>query len=147
MVITCENLGAYIDLPDIPDAMIVFSPGKNFVATTLLLNKLPADVKWIHFGDLDPEGYKIALTMSKRTGRPLSFFIPSFIDEYIDMAYPVGNQWKALPSIPGLDELQRRGLGIYQERFMLDERLQGEIISEMNRIHASVDPKTLNNAY
>ena len=133
MVITCENLGAYIDLPDIPDALIVFSPGKNFVATTLLLNKLPAAVKWIHLGDLDPEGYKIALTMSKRTGRPPSFFVPSFINEYIDMAYSVGNQWKTLSDISGLDELQRRGLGIYQERFMLDERLQGEIISEINR--------------
>jgi hypothetical protein len=47
--------------------------------------------------------------------------------------YPVDNQWKALPSISGLEELQRRGLGIYQERFMLDDRLQSEIISEINR--------------
>jgi len=132
-VITCENLGAYIDFPDIPDAIIVFSPGKNIVATTRLLNKLPAEVRWIHFGDLDPEGYKIAITMSKETGRPLSFYIPSFINEYLDMGYPVGNKWKALPDIPELKELQSRGLGIYQERFMLDERLQAELALDVNQ--------------
>jgi len=82
--------------------------------------------------------------MSKKTERPLIFFVPSFVSEYIDMGYHVGNKWENLPVIPGLDELRKMGLGLYQERFMLDIRLQSEFISELDdcsrRIMTDADP-------
>lgn len=55
VVITCENLGAFIDLPLPEDALAVFSPGKHVEPTVQLLGRLPASA-WVHFGDLDPDG-------------------------------------------------------------------------------------------
>jgi len=49
-IITCENLGAYIDLPHIPASTIVFSPGKDIRAVILFLRSFP-DAKWLHVGD------------------------------------------------------------------------------------------------
>jgi hypothetical protein len=93
VIITCENLGAYIDIPDIPNAAIVYSPGKDIRSTVNLLDSLPSS-GWIHFGDIDPEGVNIALQIAKKTKRPFSSFIPSFIEDYFDLSHRVRVSWK-----------------------------------------------------
>lgn len=133
-VVTCENLGAFIDLPDIPNVTIVYAPGKDIGPAVLLLNLLPSS-RWVHFGDLDPEGVNIALRISRKTNRPLVFFVPTFAEEYLELelGYRIKEQWKdPLPNLPILKCLQEKGMGIYQERFMLDERLQDDLADVCN---------------
>ena len=58
-VITCENLGAYIDLPANESTLVIYSPGADTEAAVALLKMFPA-AQWMHFGDLDPEGVEIS---------------------------------------------------------------------------------------
>jgi hypothetical protein len=135
VIITCENLGAYIDISDIPHAAIVYSPGKDIRSTVKLLNSLPTS-GWLHFGDIDPEGVNIALQIAKKTSRSFSFFIPSFIEDYFDLGYRVKDSWKGtLINEPVLKELHKRGSGIFQERFVLDERLYKELTKIVADFH------------
>lgn len=86
------------------------------------------DSKWIHFGDIDPDGIKIALMISKKTGRPLDIYIPTFLEEYFDLGFRTKVQWDGINlSIPPLEKLKESGIGIYQERYMLDKRLYEDI--------------------
>jgi hypothetical protein len=133
-VVTCENLGAFIDLPEVPNVTIVYAPGKDIGPATLLLNLLPSS-RWVHFGDLDPEGVNIALSISRRTNRPLIFFVPTFVQEYLELelGHRIKEQWKdPLPNLPILKSLQEKRMGIYQERFMLDERLRDDLVNVCN---------------
>jgi hypothetical protein len=140
VIITCENLGAYIDVPDIPNAAIVYSPGKDIRSTIKLLISLPTS-RWIHFGDIDPEGFNIALQIANKTKRPFSFFIPPFIEDYLDLSHRVKDSWKKTPvNDPALKEFRRRGSGIFQERFVLDERLKEELTKRVEDFNTRDDP-------
>jgi len=126
-LITCENLGAYIDLPLSPTTMAVYSPGKDTTAVIELLRKLP-DVGWVHFGDLDPEGFRIARTIADAIGREARFYIPSFAADYLPGRSFKGN-WNDYsgPEHPVVVELIRTRRRIFQEVFMLDPRLAGDL--------------------
>lgn len=126
VIVTCENLGAYIDLPLHKDMLAVYSPGKDSAPAVNLLKKLPKS-KWLHFGDLDPEGLSIARQISYAADREMALFVPSFADEYLDFAKKPKIQWAAIPTIPIFNELKKRGKGIYQEVFMLDDRLEHDL--------------------
>lgn len=128
LVITCENLGAYIDLPLPENALAVFSPGKQTEFAIGLLAKLPTS-KWVHFGDLDPEGLEIAEQIANASGRKMALYIPSFATEYVKlgMAQKKKVVWKTESEHPVLKGLAERREGLYQEVFMLDPRLEEEI--------------------
>lgn len=128
VVITCENLGAYIDLPLPGNALAVFSPGKHTEIAIGLLAKLPTS-KWVHFGDLDPEGLEIVGQISRVSGREIALYIPSFASEYVElgMAQKKNIVWEIESEHPVLKALAKRGEGLYQEVFMLDTRLENEI--------------------
>lgn len=121
-IITCENLGAYIDLPARETTLVVYSPGADTEAAVALLKLLP-DVPWMHFGDLDPEGVDIAGRIAKETGRMLKLAIPDFAEDYLDASMPVETQWGDVPDIEILKKLKDKGMRIFQEVFMLDDRL------------------------
>lgn len=127
MIITCENLGAYIDLPVTPNIAVVFSPGKNVSAAVFFLSMLKQS-RWMHFGDIDPDGLNIATDIAKKTARRLSLFIPFFIEEYLGSGYKPKSPWKALPcSSPLIEKYKKSGKGLYQESLLLDERLRDAI--------------------
>ncbi len=128
VVITCENLGAYIDLPLPENALTVFSPGKHTEFAIELLAKFPTS-KWVHFGDLDPEGLEIAEQIAHASGREMFLYIPSFATEYVEsgMAQKKGVVWKIESEHPALKALIERNEGLYQEVFMLDHRLREEM--------------------
>lgn len=132
MIITCENLGPYIDLTVSENTLVVFSPGQNTQTAVALLKTLP-DVTWMHFGDLDPKGVEIAMRIADESGRPLNLFIPSFAEEYLDAAKPVKTQWGDVPSNPLLLVLKKMDKGLFQEVFMLDERLSADISSKFHK--------------
>lgn len=129
-VITCENLGAYVDLPLPPAAMAVFSPGADIEAAAALLNALP-DSKWIHFGDIDPDGLDIAENLGRETGRAVQFYVPSFAEEYLP-GRPTETPWKGIPDRPIFHELKRTQKRIFHEVFMLDGRLSADLLAMTN---------------
>lgn len=130
LAVTCENLGAYVDLP-LPDTvMAIYSPGADIEAAATLIKHLP-EVQWIHFGDIDQDGLEIAESLAKETSRELNLYIPSFAEEYLP-GRPVETHWRKSPDSPLFKELRRTQKRIFQEVFMLDPRL-GEEIAAMAR--------------
>ncbi len=128
VIITCENLGAYIDLPLPENSLAVFSPGKHTEIAIELLAKLPTS-KWVHFGDIDPEGLEIAEQIANASGRKMVLYIPSFATEYVElgMAQKKKVVWEIKSEHSVLKALTEREEGLYQEVFMLDVRLEEEI--------------------
>ena len=122
-VITCENLGAYVDLPIPQWAMALYSPGQDVEPALEVLRRLPKTTSWWHFGDLDPDGISIAKRLAAVSKRPLRLYIPSFASEYLERARPPKGAWGEIPDYPILLALKNRKLGIEQEVFMLDARL------------------------
>lgn len=128
IAISCENLGAYIDLPVDSSVLVVFAPGADIEPASTLLGMLPT-IRWIHFGDLDPVGITIGKSLAAKLARPLELFIPTFAGEYLGAARSPKKQWGDIPDISILKTLKDRKHGLFQEVFMLDGRLAGEIIA------------------
>lgn len=121
-VITCENLGAYIDFPASESSLVIYSPGADTEAAVALLKMFPSAM-WMHFGDLDPEGIDIAKRIAGEIERDIKLLIPFFAEDYLDAAKPVETAWSDVPDIPLLVALKEKERRIFQEVFMLDERL------------------------
>lgn len=125
LIVTCENLGAYIDLPMPCGYMVVYAPGANIETAVKILKYFP-ETRWFHFGDVDPDGLKIAQTLAREAKRPLTFFVPSFAEEYLP-GRPVKKPWGEVPGRKVFQELKRKHTRLFQEVFMLDGRLNSEI--------------------
>ena len=126
LLITCENLGAYIDLPPCEGVLILYSPGDDTEAALALLTHLP-HVPWMHFGDLDPEGLGIGQRLAQLSERPLRFFIPSFAADYLSYGTPPPTPWPHNVPHPFLEQLKNQNKALYQEVFMLDPRLAADL--------------------
>jgi hypothetical protein len=126
LIITCENLGAYVDLPLPITAMAIYAPGADVEAAAAIIKALPS-ARWNHFGDIDPDGIEIAESLATATGRQLNFYVPSFAEEYLP-GRPTDTPWKGIPDGPIFRELKRTQKRIFQEVFMLDDRLPGELM-------------------
>lgn len=131
-IVTCENLGAFIDLPDIPGVCIVHAPGKDVGAAVAFL-RAHCLGRWIHFGDIDPEGIRIAMLIGKRTDRPLDIYVPSFLSEYLDMSYHLTYPWGDVgKNLPDIEKLRMAGKGLLQEHYLLDKRLVQDLTKTIN---------------
>lgn len=127
LIVTCENVGAYIDFPATDSMLVIYSPGADIEAAVSLLRKVPS-VPWVHFGDLDQEGIEIGKRLADKAGREFRILIPSFADEYLeDAARPVKTQWKAVSDMPVLAKLRDSKRRMFQEVFMLDVRLANDV--------------------
>jgi hypothetical protein len=137
-VLLVENLGAWRDLVAPPGWLLTHVPGWDTTTVAHLLERV-ANVPVVHFGDLDPNGYRIYLHL--REGRPdLRWFVPSFWSEFID-SHGLRAPWPAdldLCLAPSLvRDLAARGLWLEQERIVLD----GRIGDALEAARASGDPK------
>jgi hypothetical protein len=126
LVITCENIGAYIDLPVDSATLVIYAPGADIEAAVSLLRMLPK-TPWLHFGDLDQEGVLIGHSMAAALGREVQLLVPSFAPDYLDAARPVKTAWGTEPTMPLFAQLRKNRKRIFQEVFMLDARLRTEI--------------------
>lgn len=126
IIVSCENLGAYVDLPVDDSVLVVYAPGADTEAASTFLKSLP-NVPWIHFGDFDPEGVAIAKNIALQAGREARMFIPSFTADYVAGAAPVKSPWSEIPELPLFIDLKRMKKRIFQEVLMLDDRLSGEL--------------------
>ena len=70
------------------------------------------------------EGIDIAKRIADESKKTLSLFIPFFAEDYLDAAKPVKTTWGDIPHIPLLLKLKEKKKRIFQEVFMLDERLK-----------------------
>lgn len=97
LVLTVENIGAYIDFPMPPWLLLVHAPGRNTFLATRFLDRLPATVPWAHFGDLDPAGLDIALSLrAPETGRTPVPWVPNIAFELLEThSLPLGSPWPA----------------------------------------------------
>lgn len=77
-LMTIENLTSYHRMP-CNGRFLVFLSGYHNHIKTLFLNKIASDNKvlqWLHFGDIDPEGFQILLNLTDKTKLP---FQPSYM--------------------------------------------------------------------
>lgn len=125
LIISCENLGAYIDIPIPEEALVIYSPGADIGTAVELLKQFPL-AKWIHFGDIDPDGLLIAENLAREVNRRLHFYVPSFAEEYLP-GRAVKTPWAEVPDIKVFQELKRSRSRLFQEVFILDDRLGSEI--------------------
>ncbi|QYF93008.1 hypothetical protein KY495_20225 [Massilia sp. PAMC28688] len=95
LVLTVENIGAYIDITIPPWLLLVHAPGRNTLLATRFIDRLPATVPWVHFGDLDPAGLDIALSMrGPQTGRTPVPWIPHIAFELLEThSLPLSSPW------------------------------------------------------
>lgn len=127
LVVTCENLGAYIDLPIPETAVAIFAPGADVDPAAQMVKRFP-DARWIHFGDVDQDGLDIGGKLAAIAERPLNFFVPSFADDYLPGS-PIKTPWVITPDRQLFHELRRTKRRIFQEAFMLDARLADEVVA------------------
>ena len=126
-VLLVENLGPHLDI-EVPEGWMVHVPGWNTATVKRVLEQL-ADVAIVHFGDLDPEGVRIAFHLRKAYPG-LHWLVPNIWREYVpDRAQTT--QWPAdlvLDDAPELiEELRAAGKWIEQETIVLDPRLIGAL--------------------
>jgi len=137
-VLLVENLGPYLDLQAPDKWLIAHVPGWNTATIRLLLDQL-ASIPVVHFGDLDPNGVRIAFHL--RAIRPdIHWAVPDFWREYLKkrgrrLAWPEDLHLDDVP--PLVRELARTGFWLEQETIALDERLCGAL-------EASLRPRSLN---
>ncbi|SMP39805.1 hypothetical protein SAMN06295888_101327 [Desulfonatronum zhilinae] len=94
LVVTCENLSPFLQL-DLPRGLLVYTAGYAGASLTALLRGLPDSCRWVHFGDLDPDGLFIFENMQQATGRSGRYFPTiSFLEETDLPGYPAKRTWE-----------------------------------------------------
>lgn len=134
-VFTIENKGAYIDFPLVnTDLLVIYAPGDDTSLAIKLLSLIPSSIPCYHFGDLDPQGLKIAEYIKRNIPQDLHLFAPEFWWEYIaevpvsPRKWPDG--WVSEFDFPLIRTLRAEKKWLEQERVMLDPRL----VTEINRL-------------
>lgn len=77
-VMTIENLTSYHRMPCDGNFLVYLSGYHNHIKT-LFLRKIAADndiLHWLHFGDIDPDGFQILMSLAEKTGLP---FHPTYM--------------------------------------------------------------------
>jgi hypothetical protein len=131
VVMTVENLGPFVDMPQPKEFLLIHQPGWNTPLSLKLLQTLGPEQLWYHFGDLDPEGLAIYQHLN-RAGRKARLFIPSVWDEYEEVfARHLSQDWPGAIveafSEPLLKRLFAANTWLEQEPIILDERFEREM--------------------
>ena len=128
LFLTVENIGAFVDIKKPDNCLLVHSPGWNTPNVLRLRARLPVSVPWRHFGDLDPNGLRIAasLVAAAATDSDAGLWIPAASASILDShSLPLHRAWKedSLPSTlrahPTLSWLIDRGRWLEQEAIVL----------------------------
>ncbi|EYU15486.1 Wadjet anti-phage system protein JetD domain-containing protein [Photorhabdus bodei] len=125
LIMTVENLGAYVDMPLVDGLILVFSPGQNFSQACKWIRRFGQNITWIHFPDLDPNGLKIAQQIAQALSRPCHIWLPQFwptAHQVNDLVGASKLEWIQAPDCPQLAALVQEQRWIEQETLVLDYR-------------------------
>jgi hypothetical protein len=133
LVMTVENLGAFVDLPLVDGLLLLYVPGLNLTQSALL-ETLPKKVPWVAFPDYDPNGLSIVRLMAQRVNRPCRLWLPKYWRDQAaqrsrEMVGADKRTWRDAPALdlPGLRDQQR---WLEQETLVLDHRCN-QALSEL----------------
>ncbi|MCC2959473.1 hypothetical protein LK540_03410 [Massilia sp. IC2-278] len=77
LILTVENIGAYVDFSMPSWLLLIHAPGRNTLLATRFIDRLPSNIPWLHFGDVDPAGLDIGLSIhGQEPGRRPTPWIP-----------------------------------------------------------------------
>lgn len=131
-ILLVENLGPYQDIVVPESWLVAHVPGWNTVTVRLVLDRFP-QVDVIHFGDLDPNGFRI-YTHLKSMRPDLRWLVPGFWREYVDKK-ALTAEWPPdlnLANAPHfVQELAQSGIWMEQEAIVLDSRLADALIASL----------------
>lgn len=124
-VVLVENLGPFQDMEAVPGAIFAHVPGWDTRAVRTFLERLPEHIAVIHFGDLDPNGVRIARHL-KASRVDLLWAVPPFWREVLEERGQAG-EWPDDLDLTGepalVQELGRAKRWLEQESVVLDARL------------------------
>lgn len=132
LVLTVENLGAFVDMPLVDGLLLIYAAGNNLPNSALVLQALPQDIPWAAFPDYDPNGLLIVKTIAEKTERPANIWLPDYWQDQAqqrsrEMLGKNKRPWQAAPaiSLPGLRDKNR---WLEQENLVLDQRCEKALI-------------------
>ncbi len=132
-VLTVENPAALLDLPRPEYLLILLIPGWNSPLGLKFLKALPANIPIWHFGDFDPDGYKMFEKHRQELDQQVDWFVPSFAEDYLHKADLQGKEkkWQDEETdtelSPFVLKLKQMKSWIEQEVFCFDERMRSEL--------------------
>lgn len=130
LIMTVENLGAYVDMPLVDGLLLIFAPGLNYLPACRWISQYGQDIPWVHFPDLDPNGLTIARQLSQLLARPCQIWLPDFwqsAHQVNDMMGAGKHAWDAAPDCPQLRQLKQEQRWIEQEVLVVDYRFNAAI--------------------
>ncbi|MGR5212072.1 hypothetical protein ACPV4A_16070 [Vibrio rotiferianus] len=135
LVMTVENLGAFIDLPLVDGLLLLYVPGLNLTHSALL-ETLPKQVPWVAFPDYDPNGLSIVRSMAQRVNRPCQLWLPSYWRDQAtqrsrEMVGTDKRTWRDAPALD-LPGLRDKGRWLEQETLVLDHRCNQALLELVN---------------
>lgn len=127
-LLTVENLGAYVDLPEQDGLLLLHQPGWNSRLALMFIERLSVSIPWYHFGDLDPKGLAIYQSLNAGTRCP-QLWIPDFWLDYEEThALPLDKPWTPvsprLVKHPLVRSLVDQGRWLEQEALVIDPRIK-----------------------
>lgn len=143
LAVTIENQGAFVDAPLPAGVLLIHAPGWNSGLAGQLMARLPASVPWWHFGDLDPNGLRIGLSM-RAAGQPDKqpvLWIPEVASRLLEShSLPRSTPWP-LQDIPAqllshstVAWLASRGRWLEQEAVVLMPAFEQELSDAVSRL-------------
>ena len=70
LILTVENLGAFVDIQKPANCLLLLSPGWNDNLAKQFISRLPESISWLHFGDIDPNGLRIGQAFTVGARKP-----------------------------------------------------------------------------
>ncbi|MRX06508.1 hypothetical protein GJ697_01505 [Pseudoduganella sp. FT25W] len=140
LILTVENIGAFVDFPMLPSVLILHAPGWNTLLATQFIGRLPDHIPWLHFADLDPNGLRIGLSLRcAANGKQAMPWIPRAASVLIEThALPLPQPWPMLDlptqllSEPVLHELIRTQRWMEHEPLVLLSDFAQELSERAN---------------
>lgn len=83
LVLTVENLGAFVDIKKPDDCLMLYSPGWDDSLAVRFISRLPNNIPWLHFGDLDPNGLRIGNVLLAGNRGP-EIWLPRTADKLLE---------------------------------------------------------------
>lgn len=136
LLLTVENIGAFVDIKKPDNCLLIHSPGWNLPNVLRLRARLPADLTWRHFGDLDPNGLRIglSLTTASEAGNDAEVWVPeaaaTLLDSHsllLDRTWNVDGVPEHLRSHPAVAWLILNGRWLEQESIVLLPEFEREL--------------------